>query len=422
MVPPIPIRPPVVLEENDSLSARLCRKFGIAGETGPAAAAAGLTQDDSPGHDTDSEDSEGEDEDNPTRGRPLPEDATCFFKTTSTMEADPSAVSLGDFELLRVIGQGAFGKAWKVLHRSTGLPYAMKTMSKRHFLKQNMVGLLKAEKSTMSALRHPFLVSLRWAFQTRSRAFLVMDYIPGGVLSRHLWHAPDHRFPEAQARFYTAQVVLAYEHLHRNNILYRDMKPDNIVLDKDGYAKLIDFGLARPLRAPTDQAGGGKYFGMPNFYLTPEMLRGEPFGLEADWWMLGVVVYQMLTGTFPWTGTNPQLVHAEILSDAPVLVPEEYGLSLAACDFLKWLLAKDQGHRLQSASEVKRHPWLWDVDWDRLLAKELPPPFVPPPERDDDAPPERDRRMSYCRAPSTDFWIDEFALCREGSQQYAEED
>jgi len=363
----------------------------------------------------DSDDEEG------MAGKMLPRGATIFFEST---DHEPKAVNqtgatpsppnkvtgLDDFELIRVLGKGAFGKVWKVRRKGNGREYAMKVMSKRHFAKENMVDLLKGEQETLARVRHPYLVGLRWAWQTSDRAFLVMDYMPGGELLGHLNRRPQRRFPEAWAKVYAAQVTLALEHLHGLNILYRDMKPDNVVLDADGNAMLIDFGLALAL-PPHTKEGGRRYFGKPNYYLSPEMIRGEPFGLEADWWMFGVMLYELLTGTLPWMGALPTEVHRMIISPLYPVRVEQGVCSPAAVDFLTALLCKDLNRRMCTVAAVKAHPWFADISWEKLAAKQVPAPFRPPPEPEDE-PAYPVQTLSFCRVPTQGVILRGFSFTR----------
>jgi len=322
-------------------------------------------------------------------------------------------VSLDDFELIKVLGKGSFGKVWKVRRKGHQSYYAMKVMSKRVFWKQNLVELLRAEKSTMMRMKHPLVVSLRWAWQTGERAFLVMDYMPGGELAQHLNQAPGHRFDEGRTRFYVAQIVLALEYLHNQNIMYRDMKPDNVVLDKNGNAMLIDFGLAKPL-APHTKDGGANYFGQPNYYLSPEMLKGEPFGLEVDWWMFGVLIYQMMVGAFPWTGRTVPEVHAQVIHPAPVLPPAGI-MSQAASNFITQILWKDRSRRMRTVAQVKAHPWLQGINWDLLVSKTLPTPYKPPeePAYEPVHPIQGHDALSYCPPPNQSVWLEGFSFTND---------
>ena len=188
-------------------------------------------------------------------------------------------------------------QVWKV--RYDGKFYAMKAIRKEFFERKNMFGLLKSERALLATIRHPFITRLRYAFQTPRRAFLVMDYINGGELGRHLKKDPRRFWDEDRVRLYTAQLVLAFEYLHGLGVLYRDLKIDNVMFDADGHAVLIDLGLAKKM-AGAKEEGSRQYFGVPNMYFSPEMLRGEDFGFESDWWALGVLVYGMLMGSVPF--------------------------------------------------------------------------------------------------------------------------
>eukprot|EP00667_Euglena_gracilis_P002427 EG_transcript_2427 len=357
-------------------------------------------------------------------GRHLHAGASMVFEAPrdpSPYSPKPSkAVRLEDFELLKVLGKGAFGKAWKVRRKGTRQLYAMKVMAKRLFTKQNLVHLLNGEKEIMANVRHPFIATLRWAWQTEDRAFLVMDYLPGGELGKHLAVSPGRKFTEYRAKYYAAQITLAYEYLHSKNIMYRDMKLDNVLLDEEGNAVLIDFGLAEGLQ-PEGRDKGGRYFGLPNYYLSPEMIRGQPFGLEADWWMFGVVVYQMLTGTLPWMGPNPREVHTQIISDSPTPLQLPPDCSPDVADFLRRLLTKDLAHRLCTAAAVKAHPWFSRVPWDRLLAREIPTPYKPPPEETEEGEGAVQQAMSWCRPPTHRVLLRDFSYCegRDGGDDDA---
>eukprot|EP00668_Euglena_longa_P000896 GGOE01001082.1.p1 GENE.GGOE01001082.1~~GGOE01001082.1.p1 ORF type:complete len:458 (-),score=84.65 GGOE01001082.1:218-1468(-) len=391
--------------------------IAVNGTPGEEARTNGLDKEASPSYDSDDEDK--------MVGMRLPKGAVCMFDNseecsppgTPTVPAPPYKfkVGLDDFELIKVLGKGAFGKVWKVRRKGHAEFYAMKVMSKRHFWKQNLVELLKAEKVTMAKIKHPFIVSLRWAWQTIDRAFLVMDYMPGGELAALLRESPGGRFDERRVRFYTAQIVLALEYLHSMNIMYRDIKPDNIVLDEAGNAMLIDFGLAKPL-PPSCKDGGANYFGQPNYYLSPEMVKGEPFGVEVDWWMLGVFIYQMLTGVFPWTGRNPREVHTQVISPMPVVVPPGY-CSQEATDFITRILFKDRRQRLRTAAQVKSHPWLVTIPWDALLHRQCDTPWKPPapPLYEPAHPFQGTAALSYCPPPNQMVWLEGFSFAPDKS-------
>lgn len=172
--------------------------------------------------------------------------ASQIFQHPST-DKGGKEIGLQDFDLLTVIGRGSFGKVMKVRIKGTNDIYAMKVLKKDAIIKDNMVSHILAEKTILAKVHHPFVVSLKWAFQTDEKLYLILDFLSGGELFFHLQNAknPDHKFTEDRARFYAAEIAAALEHLHSLNIIYRDLKPENIVLDKDGHACITDFGLAK---------------------------------------------------------------------------------------------------------------------------------------------------------------------------------
>eukprot|EP00667_Euglena_gracilis_P005031 EG_transcript_5056 len=284
---------------------------------------------------------------------------------------------LSDFELLSVIGRGTYGKVLKVRRKDTGTIHAMKVMSKEVLIRSNMVDYTRKEKIIMANVNHPFLVNLTWAFQTKEKVYLVMDFLQGGELYVHLRRKG--RFREPRAKFYAAQVVLAFEYLHTRNVIFRDLKPENVVLGKDGYACLTDFGMARTFDGEGGEDRTNSFCGT-DAYLSPEMVRGEHYHCENDWWSLGVLLFEMLQGDVPFYNDNVSVLYEQILS-APLMFHKS--VSPAARDLLCALLCRDKSERLTSAEDIKRHEFFQDIHWDRLLQKELTPPFVPDVADDD---------------------------------------
>eukprot|EP00668_Euglena_longa_P018480 GGOE01023058.1.p1 GENE.GGOE01023058.1~~GGOE01023058.1.p1 ORF type:complete len:568 (-),score=141.14 GGOE01023058.1:507-2111(-) len=279
---------------------------------------------------------------------------------------------LSDFELLSVIGRGTYGKVLKVRRKDTGTIHAMKVMSKEVLIRSNMVDYTRKEKIIMANINHPFLVNLTWAFQTKEKVYLVMDFLQGGELYVHLRRKG--RFREQRAKFYAAQVVLAFEYLHARNIIFRDLKPENVVLGKDGYACLTDFGMARTFDSKGGEEDRTNSFCGTDAYLSPEMIRGEHYHCENDWWSLGVLLFEMLQGDVPFYNDNVALLYEQILS-APLMFHKT--ITPTARDLLCALLCRDKSERLTSADGIKRHDFFRDIQWDQLIQKELPPPFVP---------------------------------------------
>ncbi len=223
---------------------------------------------------------------------------------------DASQQDLESYEALKLLGKGSFGEVYLVRHKETQELYAMKIIQKTKIMSQNLVRYAITEKKVMAQTNHPFIVKLRSAFQTKERLFLIMDYCPGGDLSQYL--ARERRFSEDRARLYVAEIVLAIEDLHKRNIIYRyyivfsrsrDLKPDNIVLDQDGHAMLTDFGLSKE---GIDGPEAARSFCGSIAYLAPEILKRTGHGKSVDWYLLGVLLYEMLFGQPPYFSSSRQ--------------------------------------------------------------------------------------------------------------------
>jgi serine/threonine protein kinase len=278
-----------------------------------------------------------------------------------------------DFDKLRVIGRGSFGKVFQVKKKDTGRIYAMKVLRKDHVVKSNAVKHTMAENRVLKTLKHPFIVSLKYAFQTQSHLYMVIDYMNGGELFYHLTN--EDYFSEERTRFYAAQVVAALAYLHSHAILYRDLKPENVLLDMEGNVCLVDFGLCKEGMGPDTKTF--TFCGSPE-YLAPELLQGKGYGKEIDWWSLGTLIYEMLTGLPPFWDEDEDVMHRRILS-APLKLPNY--LSPHVKDLLKGLLHRNPAERLgagiNGAQAIKKHPWFRSIDWEKLERKEVSTPFKP---------------------------------------------
>lgn len=182
-------------------------------------------------------------------------------------------------------------------------------------------------------------------------------------------------FPEERARFYAAEVLLVLEFLHSRNTIYRDLKPENILIDKDGNVKVTDFGLAKELSI-NDVNGKGrtKTFCGTNEYIAPELILGQPYGESVDWWSLGILIFEMLTGWPPWSDENRDTLFKQILFE-PICTDDEK-LSPDAKDLLQKMLKKKPEERIAPA-DIKKHPFFASIDFEKLLAKKIEPPFKP---------------------------------------------
>lgn len=288
-------------------------------------------------------------------------------------ESKETSVSMKDFTLLKVLGKGSYGKVMLVKHRETGKLYALKSMKKVDIVENERLEHTKVEKMILKHLSHPFLVNLEFCFQTQEKIFFGMAFLRGGEIFQHLKN--EKRFSESKAKFYAAQIALAIGHLHSYSIIYRDMKPENILMGDDGYISLADFGMAKIVNPNTPATS---FCGTPE-YIAPEIILGDGHGKEVDWWGLGILIYEMMYGIPPFYSTNHNLMYESIQKN-DVHFPEQVSTSKEAKDFIRKCLLKDPKQRLGSVGdieEIQAHPWFDDFDWGALLRKELPVPFRP---------------------------------------------
>lgn len=188
-------------------------------------------------------------------------------------------VTIDSFKLLKVIGRGSFGKVYLVQKRSTGEYFAMKTLKKDMILRRQQKQNTQAERLILEKISNPFIVKLHYAFQTGEKLYFVIDFLNGGELFYHLRR--EQRFTEERAKFYAAEILLALECLHENGVIYRDLKPENVLLDSEGHVKLTDFGLSKIRQAQNEVTF--TFCGTPE-YLAPEIIRGEGYSKEVDFW------------------------------------------------------------------------------------------------------------------------------------------
>ncbi|XP_022888384.1 serine/threonine-protein kinase AtPK2/AtPK19-like [Olea europaea var. sylvestris] len=292
-----------------------------------------------------------------------------------TLEADGNSektVRLEDFEFLKVVGQGAFGKVYQVRKIGSSEIFAMKVMRKDKIIKKNHAEYMKTERDILTKIDHPFIVKLRYSFQTKYRLYLVLDFINGGHLFFQLYRQG--LFREDLARIYAAEIVSAVSHLHAKGIMHRDLKPENIILDAEGHAMLTDFGLAKQF---DENTRSNSLCGTVE-YMAPEIIRCGGHDKAADWWSVGILLYEMLTGKPPFVGGNRHKIQQKILNDK-IKLPAF--LSSEAHSLLKGLLQKEAnmrlGNGLRGSDEIKGHKWFKSISWKKLEAREIQPSFLP---------------------------------------------
>uniref|UniRef100_H2S716 protein kinase C n=1 Tax=Takifugu rubripes TaxID=31033 RepID=H2S716_TAKRU len=284
-------------------------------------------------------------------------------------------LSLQDFRMIAVLGRGHFGKVLLSEYKKTGTMYAIKALKKGDIIARDEVESLMCEKRIFEIVNmshHPFLVNLLACFQTPEHVCFVMEYTAGGDLMMHI-HTDV--FTEPRAVFYSACVVLGLQFLHDHKIVYRDLKLDNLLLDTDGYVKIADFGLCKEGMGFGDRTS--TFCGTPEF-LAPEVLTDTSYTRAVDWWGLGVLIYEMLVGESPFPGDDEEEVFDSIVNDE-VRYPRF--LSNEAIGIIRRLLRRNPERRLGSgekdAEEVKKQPFFRTMDWEALLQRKVPPPFLP---------------------------------------------
>ncbi|KAF9110208.1 serine/threonine protein kinase psk1 [Mortierella sp. AM989] len=281
-----------------------------------------------------------------------------------------------DFKFLKVIGRGAYGKVYLVRHIATNALYAMKVLKKASIIVHAKdTECTMSERKILEAIRHPFIVKLHYAFQTDHRLYLILEYASGGELFTHL--ATERMFSEENTAFYAAQLVLALEHLHSLGIIYRDLKPENIMLNAHGDIVLTDFGLSK---VPLENSDGRTNTVCGTIeYMAPEVISERMhYDRTVDWWSLGIVIHDMLTGSPPFIANNRKKTMDAILNKKLNL---PYYLSSDAKDLLTKLLKRTPtarlGHGLKGVENIKKHRFFRKIDWKLLALRELEPPIVP---------------------------------------------
>ena len=274
-------------------------------------------------------------------------------------------VTRNSFEFLHLIGRGGFSKVWKVKWKKTGAIFALKEMSKPRIIDKKCESTILLERDLLSKMNHPFIVNMHFSFQDINSLYLVMDLITGKDLRYHL--SQKKKFSSEISKFFLACTILGLEYIHYNNILHRDIKPDNLVIDKNGIGKLIK----------------GESSGTPG-YMAPEVMCGKSHSIDSDYYCLGIMAYEFMKGVRPFMcKSNAELKKKVMESDVVINkleLPEGWGIE--AGDFINRLIKRKQNERLGHGgdNEVKNHLWFKGFRWDKLYRMELKSPFIPPEE------------------------------------------
>ena len=273
-----------------------------------------------------------------------------------------------DYELVNFIGEGSFGQVYLCRYVHTGQTYAMKVQDKTMIDQMNFLKFARSEQRILAKVsKHPFIVQMRESFQNERKLFLVLEYCPCGNLSRVLRKQRARRLSEDQARIYICEIIQAIEYLHSLGIIYRDMKPENVLVGQDGHILLTDFGLSKEVK---DDCYRSNSFCGSHAYLAPEMLENKPHGKSIDWYGVGCILYEFLVSVPPYFCSDPDKLYDNI-KKAPLIMPSNM-FSPECEDLLKQLLKRNPQERLGAragAREIKAHDWFKDVDWDDVQQK-----------------------------------------------------
>ncbi|KOS39318.1 hypothetical protein ACN38_g9837 [Penicillium nordicum] len=329
----------------------------------------------------------------------------------SFVENKQRSLKLEDFDLLKVVGKGSFGKVMQVMKKDTGRIYALKTIRKAHIISRSEVTHTLAERSVLAQINNPFIVPLKFSFQSPEKLYFVLAFVNGGELFHHLQR--EQRFDINRARFYTAELLCALECLHGFKVIYRDLKPENILLDYTGHIALCDFGLCKLDMKDEDRTN--TFCGTPE-YLAPELLLGNGYTKTVDWWTLGVLLYEMLTGLPPFYDENTNEMYRKILQE-PLTFPSSDIVPPAARDLLSRLLDRDPVRRLgaNGAAEIKSHHFFANIDWRKLLQRKYEPSFRP---NVVDARDTENFDVEFTREAPQDSYVDGPVLSQTMQQQF----
>lgn len=292
-------------------------------------------------------------------------------KPSNLVLSKPLEFKVSDYELGPVLGEGAFGRVFLAKNLKTQEFVAMKQLQKFQIIKMKQIDHVKNETYVLSSLNHPLLVNM-YGFSKEDEKFLYigMEFIAGGELFTYLRKVG--KFSSSQSAFYAGNVALMFEYLHSQNVIYRDLKPENLLINPDGYLKLTDFGFAKVVEGRTFTLCG-----TPE-YLAPEILLNKGYGKGVDWWTLGILLYEMVEGIDPFNDCDPMGIYQKILRGC---VRFNKSFNKDARSLVKHLLVADlskrYGNLKRASQDIKNHRFFDIINWRLMLQKKIVAPYIP---------------------------------------------
>ena len=288
-------------------------------------------------------------------------------------------IKVKDYEKLKTVGLGSYGRVRLCKNKKTGNIFVMKILKKNDIIKQKQVDHVYSEFNILTMLKHPFIVQLfGYNFEDPKYIYFIMEYIQGGELFTLL--RTKGTFPVPQTKFYIAHIITIFEYLHSKNIVYRDLKPENILINKNGYLKLTDFGFAKQLENEKTYT----LCGTPE-YLAPEIILNKGHGKAVDWWTLGILLYEMLVGIDPFSDDDPMKTYQKILK-GKINFPKT--INKDAKSLIKHLLTQDTSKRFgclkSGVKDILNHRFFEGFDWKNFVYLSMPAPYLPNIKSDDD--------------------------------------
>ncbi|KAG5667593.1 hypothetical protein PVAND_015569 [Polypedilum vanderplanki] len=293
-----------------------------------------------------------------------------FFTLNCKTKPEQSSTEEKSFDVLKIVGTGTFGKVVLCKEINENAFYAIKVLSIHHIVNKKQIEHVKSERNILLEISHPFIVSMRFFARDLKNIYLGFEFIDGGELFSYLRKIK--KFDSPTANFYAREILLALEYLHSLSIIYRDLKPENLMLDHEGHLKITDFGFSKKLKDRTWTLCGTME------YLAPEIIQNRGHNKGVDFWAFGILIFEMLVGKPPFRGEDFYAVQ-DLILNRKIEWPKNF--DLVAKDLIKKLLTVDRTKRLgcmrNGAKDIKSHRWFSEVNWTDVYNRKYDPPIKP---------------------------------------------